>query len=67
MVELWNRFDLFYDHHDHPDSYRFADLDGDGQLEIVSSHSEVGVIAGAMIISSSLENGGGPTRPVAGG
>jgi hypothetical protein len=43
--EVWNRFDLFYDHHDHPDSYRFADLDGDGRVEIVSSQSEAGVVA----------------------
>ncbi|MBW3629195.1 MAG: hypothetical protein KY464_07855 [Gemmatimonadetes bacterium] len=43
--QLWNRFDLFFDNHDHVDSYRFADLDHDGQLEAVSSHSEVGVIA----------------------
>lgn len=43
--QLWNRFDLFYDNHDHADSYRFADLDHDGQLDLVSSHSEVGVIA----------------------
>ena len=40
--EIWNRFDLFYDHHDHADSYRFADLDGDGHKEIVAAHSEVG-------------------------
>lgn len=41
-AEIWNRFDLFYDHHDHADSYRFADLNGDGQPEIVAAHSEVG-------------------------
>lgn len=43
--EIWNRFDLFYDHHDHADSYRFADLDGDGRREVVAAHSEVGVVA----------------------
>jgi hypothetical protein len=42
--EVWNRFDLFFDNHDHADSYRFADLDHDGEPEIVSSHSEVGVV-----------------------
>ena len=41
-AEVWDRFDLFYDHHDHADSYRFADLNGDGQPEIVAAHSEVG-------------------------
>lgn len=43
--EIWNRFDLFYDHHDHVDSYRFADLNQDGQLDLVTAHSEVGVVA----------------------
>lgn len=42
--EIWNRFDLFYDHHDHADSYRFADVDGDGQVEMVTAHSEVGAV-----------------------
>ena len=42
---LWNRFDLFYDHHDHADSYRVADLDGDGRPELVSAQSEAGVFA----------------------
>jgi hypothetical protein len=42
---LWNRFDLFYDNHDHADSYRFPDLDGDGRPEIVSAQSEAGVFA----------------------
>jgi hypothetical protein len=42
--EIWNRFDLFFDHHDHPDSFRFHDVDGDGVAELVSAHSEVGVV-----------------------
>lgn len=42
--EIWNRFDLFFDHHDHPDSFRFHDVDGDGVVELVSAHSEVGVV-----------------------
>jgi hypothetical protein len=42
--EIWNRFDLFFDHHDHVDSYRFADLDGDGVVDLVAAHSEVGVV-----------------------
>jgi hypothetical protein len=41
---LWNRFDLFFDHHDHADSYRFADVDHDGRMDIVAAHSEVGVV-----------------------
>lgn len=52
--EIWNRFDLFYDHHDHPDSYRFADLDGDGQREIVAAHSEVGIVAFAAMTGEIL-------------
>ncbi|HEU4721424.1 MAG TPA: FG-GAP-like repeat-containing protein [Gemmatimonadaceae bacterium] len=39
----WNRFDFFFDNHDHPDSYRFVDVTGDGRLEIVSTQSEAGV------------------------
>jgi hypothetical protein len=39
----WNRFDFFFDHHDHPDSYRFIDVTGDGRPEIVSTQSEAGV------------------------
>ena len=41
---LWNRFDLFDDNHDHSDSFRFHDLDGDGQVELLAPHSEVGVV-----------------------
>lgn len=43
--ELWNRFDVFYDNHDHVDAYSFEDLDKDGQVELVAAHSEVGVVA----------------------
>lgn len=43
--EIWNRFDLFYDHHDHVDSYRFDDIDQDDDTEIVTAHSEFGVVA----------------------
>ncbi len=41
---LWDRFDLFSDHHDHADSFRFADLDGDGRPEILAPFSDVGVV-----------------------
>ncbi|MEX0778890.1 MAG: hypothetical protein WD037_04100 [Balneolales bacterium] len=43
--EIWNRFDFFYNNRDHVDSYRFADLTGDGRKELVAAHSEVGVVA----------------------
>ena len=43
--ELWNRFDIFYDNHDHVDAYSFADLDENGQVELIAAHSEVGVAA----------------------
>lgn len=52
--EVWNRFDLFYDHHDHADSYRFADLNGDGQREVVAAHSEVGVVVYAAMTGELL-------------
>lgn len=43
--EIWNRFDLLGDNHDHADSYKFADVDKDGKLDIVISNSETGVYA----------------------
>ena len=43
--EIWNRFDLLNDNHDHADSYKFGDVDNDGKLDIVISNSETGVYA----------------------
>ncbi|MCX6334853.1 MAG: hypothetical protein NT092_11215 [Bacteroidia bacterium] len=43
--EIWNRFDLTYDNHDHADSYKFGDIDNDGKPEIIIAHSDVGVYA----------------------
>lgn len=34
-----------HQHHDHPDSMRFPDLNGDQQPEIVAAHSDRGVVA----------------------
>ncbi|WP_125185356.1 hypothetical protein [Botryobacter ruber] len=42
--KIWDRFDLLDDNHDHADSYKFGDVDGDGNLDIVTANSEVGVI-----------------------
>lgn len=41
--EVWNRFDLLPDNHDHADSYKFADVNGDGRLDIVTANSEAGI------------------------
>ena len=40
---IWNRFDLLNDNHDHADSYKFADMDNDGDTDIVTANSETGV------------------------
>ena len=41
---LWNRFDLLDDNHDHCDSFRFYDVNGDGRLELLAPASELGVL-----------------------
>ena len=41
--EIWNRFDLLPDNHDHADSYKFADLNHDGKVDIVTANSEAGI------------------------
>ncbi|MBD8489304.1 hypothetical protein IFO69_11155 [Echinicola sp. CAU 1574] len=41
--EIWNRFDLLDDNHDHADNYKFADINGDGKRDIVTANSETGV------------------------
>ena len=41
--EIWNRFDLLPDNHDHADSYKFIDMNGDGRLDIATANSETGV------------------------
>lgn len=41
--EIWNRFDLLPDNHDHADSYKFADINGDGKTDIVTANSETGI------------------------
>lgn len=41
--EIWNRFDLLPDNHDHADSYKFGDVNHDGRPDIVTANSEAGV------------------------
>ncbi len=41
--EVWNRFDLLPDNHDHADSYKFGDVNGDGKMDIVTANSEAGI------------------------
>ncbi|MBP3355749.1 MAG: hypothetical protein J6K95_01075 [Rikenellaceae bacterium] len=40
--EIWNRLPDIYDNHDHVDSYKFADMDGDGREEIVVAACDLG-------------------------
>jgi len=41
--EIWNHFDQLFDNHDHADSYKFSDLNGDGKTDIITANSETGV------------------------
>lgn len=41
--EIWNRFDLLPDNHDHADSYKFGDINGDGKVDIITANSEAGI------------------------
>ena len=41
--KIWDRFALLNDNHDHADSYKFADIDNDGSLDIVTANSETGI------------------------
>lgn len=41
--QIWNRFELLFDNHDHADSYKFGDVNGDGKTDIVTANSETGV------------------------
>lgn len=41
--QIWNRFDLLPDNHDHADSYKFGDVNHDGRVDIVTANSEVGI------------------------
>jgi outer membrane protein assembly factor BamB len=42
--EVWNHYAEFPDNHDHVDSARFLDLNGDGKLELVAGQSDVGAM-----------------------
>ncbi|MDR1672078.1 MAG: FG-GAP-like repeat-containing protein [Bacteroidales bacterium] len=40
--EIWNRLTDIYDNHDHVDSYKFADMNGDGKEEIIVAACDLG-------------------------
>jgi outer membrane protein assembly factor BamB len=42
--EVWNNYAEFPDNHDHVDSARFIDLNGDGKLELIAGQSDVGTV-----------------------
>lgn len=42
--EVWNNYAEFPDNHDHIDSARVLDLNGDGKLELVTGQSDVGTV-----------------------
>jgi hypothetical protein len=42
--EIWNSLDVFPVHHDHVDSYRFGDLDGDGRIDAMAATSDIGMV-----------------------
>ena len=42
---IWSNLDTKYPiNHDHADSFRFADIDGDGEIEALCPQSDVGVV-----------------------
>jgi len=42
--QLWNNLGVFPVHHDHVDSFRFGDLDGDGRIEAIGAVSDIGTV-----------------------